>query len=102
VVRDPRPDPVRYDKVVDLADGTRRNMGWMSQVWHWDVLSQAERDKLFAYVGTVYIETWTNSGTWALYTGTLVWPEEEPEHFAGRVLGLDILFRKLQSFTEPA
>ncbi len=94
-ISEPLVEPISYAETVELGDGTRQGLGWLVQRWHWDFLTEAQANKLRTYVGPVYIQTWNNSGTVATYTAMLVWPEEEPEHRAWRVLDLTIELRNL-------
>jgi hypothetical protein len=90
---------MEYASVVTLGDGTTRNLGWLRQTWHWTMLSESMRNALYAYVGSVYVYTRKNDGSFGYYTGTLVWPEKEPEHLANRVLDLNIELRELVVYT---
>jgi hypothetical protein len=47
-----------------------------------------------------YVRTRKNDGTFGVYSCTFILPEEEPEHFAGRVLDADILLRDMHVYTE--
>lgn len=96
---DPRGDPMEYSNVVTLGDGTARNLGWLKQTWHWDIMPEAQRNALYNYIGDVYIYTRENDGTFGYYTGELIWPEKEPEHFSNRVLDITIEIRKLVVYT---
>lgn len=96
---DPRGDPMEYSNVVEIGNGTRKNLGWLRQMWHWDFLTEAQTSQLRAFLGSVYVTTRKNDGTFGVYTATLVWPEEEPEHYANRVLDITIELRKLVVYT---
>ena len=98
---DPRGDPMEYANVVTLGDGTTRNLGWLRQKWHWEFMSESMRNALYAYVGSVYVYTRENDGTFGYYTGTLVWPEKEPEHYSNRVLDVNVEIRELIVYTPP-
>lgn len=96
---EPRGDPMDYAQYVETGAGTRVGVGWLRQIWHFDFVGEAYRNALFAYVGAVYVKTRMNDGTFGYFTGELVWPEQEPEHQADRVLDLNIELRKLVSYT---
>lgn len=96
---DPRGDPMEYADVVAIGDGTNRETGWLKQNWYWEILSESMRNALYAYVGSVYVYTRKNDGSFGYFTGILVWPEKEPEHYSNRVLKLSVELRKLVVYT---
>jgi hypothetical protein len=98
--RQPRVMPINHSEHFDLGDRKRLATGWKTQVWHWGFLSSAMWEALRAYANTtVYVKTIGNAGTAEYYTATLIWPDEEPEHWANRVLEADITLRDLVTFT---
>lgn len=97
--RDPRGEPMEYSAPIKLGDGTIRNLGVLTQTWHWDFMSEARRNALYALVGSVYVYTRKNDGTFGYFTAKLIWPENEPEHFSNRVLDVDLILWKLQVYT---
>lgn len=97
--RDPRGDPMEYSQPTTLGDGTIRNLGWLRQNWHFDILSESQRNALYALIGDVYVYTRKNDGTFGYFTGELVWPEKEPEHYSNFVKDLNIELRKLTVYT---
>jgi hypothetical protein len=98
-IREPLIDPMDYAETIELGDGTRQGQGWLMQNWHWDFVTEAQANKLRTYIGTVYVVTLENDGTTGTYSGTLVWPEKEPEHRSNRVLDLTIELRNLAVVT---
>ena len=94
-ITEPLVEPIDYAEMVELGDGTRQGLGWLTQRWHWDFLTEAQANKLRTYVGSVYVQTWNNAGSAATYAATLVWPEQEPEHRSARVLDLTIELRNM-------
>jgi len=95
----PRGDPMDYAKTVTLGDGTQRGVGWLRQSWHWDYLTEAQRNQLYNYIGDVFVWTRKNDGNFGLYTAELVWPDTEPEHYCNRVIDLTVELRKLVVYT---
>lgn len=92
---------------VDLVDASRKGVGWASAEWHWDYLTQAQRNALRVYCtgasSTVYIRTRGNdsSDQYVYLTGTMIWPEGDEDKTAGRRLDFTIRFRNLTSFSPP-
>lgn len=95
---EPRGLPMTYSRPVETGAGTRVSLGWLQQVWHFDFVGETYRNSLFSYVGPVYVRTRKNDGSFGYFTGLLVWPEEEPEHEADRVLDLNIELRQLVEY----
>lgn len=98
-VTEPKADPMDYAKSIELGDGMRRGMGDLRQTWHWGLLTETQRNVLLAYLGPVYVRTLQNAGTLELYTADLLWPEKEPEHYAGSLFDLSLELRRLKVFT---
>lgn len=98
---DPRGEAMDYAQPTDLGDGTKRGLGWLQQTWHWGFLTEAQRNHLHdTYTGkTVNVLTRKNDGTFAEYTALFTWPENEPEHYANRVIDITITLRKLTAVT---
>ena len=92
---EPRTLPVDYSQFVELGNGIRLGQGWLRCFWHWDVLTETERNTLYAYAGNVYVKTLGNNGTYTTYYALMLWPEREPEHFADRVIDLTIELRQM-------
>jgi hypothetical protein len=93
--KEPRTFPIDYSEFVELGSGVRLGQGWLRCLWHWDVLTETDRNTLYGYVGSVYIDTLDNDGTIQTCTALMVWPEKEPEHFNNRVIDLNIEFRQI-------
>lgn len=98
-VSEPRSDPMDYAKSIELGDGMRRGMGDLRQTWHWGLLTETQRNALLDYLGPVYVRTLQNDGDYELYTADLLWPEKEPEHYAGSLFDLSLELRRLVVFT---
>lgn len=96
---DPRGEAMDYARYTELGNGSKLGTGWIQQTWHWGFMSEAQRNQLFNYVGVVYIYARKNSGSFGYFTGVLVWPEAEPEHYANRVIDITVEIRKLVEYT---
>ena len=96
---DPRSEGLQTTDPVDIADGSRRNVGWLRQEWHWGFLSEAQCEALRAYIGVVYVRTRKNDGNFETYSAVLVWPEQEPEHYAGKVIDITVELRMMEVAT---
>jgi len=98
--REPRTTTIDYANHIDAGDGTRPGNGWLEQKWHYGRLTEHYWSHLAAFNNTVvYIKTYKNDGTLGYYTAIMVMPDEEPEHFAGRVLEADITFKMMVVYT---
>ena len=94
---EPRVLPMQYANYVDLGNGSRVGSGWIVQKWSLTVSSEAYWAQLAAFFGTIqYVYTRKNDGTWGTFVAAIVGPDQEPEHFAGRVLECEITLRLLQ------
>ena len=99
--RDPNAKPIGYLSHIEVGDRTRIAQGLPQQVWHWDILSEAMWATLVGYANTTkYVRTRKNDGTFGVFTCIIILPEEEPEHFAGRVLDVDFTLRDMIAYTE--
>jgi hypothetical protein len=108
--------PVRYPKtayhpyagVVDLDDNSQRGVGLPSVTWHWNTISQDERDQLRTYCtgdsASVYIRTRTNdnSGEFLYYQALMIWPSLEEEYDAVHRREFSIVFRMLTFQPDPS
>ena len=101
--RPPRPMSMTHAAAVECGDGTRVEAGYLTQIWHWNFLSEAMWDSLKSTYRnvTAFVVTRSNDGDYDYYTCIVIFPEEEPEHFAGRVLDAEILLRNLVPYTAP-
>jgi hypothetical protein len=97
--KDPRGEPMEYSRPVKLGDGSTRNLGVLTQTWHWDFMTETLRNALYNYIGDVYVYTRNNAGSFAYYTAKLIWPENEPEHYANRVLDVSLQLWGLETYT---
>lgn len=95
----PRSEGLQTSDPVDIADGSRRSIGWLRQAWHWGFMSEAQCEALRGYIGTVYVRTRKNDGNFETYSAVLVWPEQEPEHYAGKVIDLTVELRMMEVAT---
>jgi hypothetical protein len=91
----PKAFAMDYADSKNLGDSSRQGVGWLVQVWHWDYMTVAQRNKLYTFVGDVNVVTRQNDGTYDEYTCKLVWPEKEPDSYAGRVLNVSVELRGL-------
>lgn len=98
--REPRALSIDYAARIEAGDGSRPGSGWAEQKWVFGRLTEHYWDHLMAFKDTaVYIRTRKNDGTYGYYTAVMVIPTEEPEHFAGRVLNAELLFRAMVVYT---
>jgi len=72
-------DPVHRSKVITLADGTQREVGWLQCAWHVNGLRDEQYTAFIVYKVThsteLYIRTLSNDGkTYANYLATSHWP----------------------------
>ena len=92
--REPRAGTIRYANHVNVGSGIRPGSGWLTQKWTFGRLTEHYWDHLMAFKNIpVWITTRKNDGTYANYTAIMIIPDEEPEHFAGRVLNAELTFR---------
>jgi hypothetical protein len=88
-----------YSKPITVGDANVKGLGWKTTTWHWDYLTQAEYTQLRTYCtglsANVYINTKKNDGSYQAYTAVMIWPPEEPEFNAGKLLDITIEFRAL-------
>jgi hypothetical protein len=92
----PRHTLLVYSKPTPLSDGSVRALGWPTTTWHWDFLTQAQYTALRAYCSglsaVVYINTKKNTAAYQTYRATMLWPEQEPEYTAGKLLDITVKF----------
>ena len=78
----PKAAIVDYAEYITLGDGTNRGTGWLCCEWRWAHLTLTQLAALRAYCtgesAAVYIQTLTETGTYAVYTATMVWPVRKP------------------------
>jgi hypothetical protein len=93
-----------YSKLVNLGDGSVRGAGWATAVWHWDVLTETQRDWLRIYIPYQSAEVWIKTRTmdnteeYKVFRGIAVWPTQEEEHDAHRRVRFEIKFQRLTLF----
>ena len=98
--REPRASPIDYASRIEAGDGSRPGSGWSEQKWNFGRLTEHYWDHLMAFKDVVvYIRTRKNDGTYGYYTAVMVAPANEPEHFAGRVINAELLFRGMIVYT---
>jgi hypothetical protein len=102
----PKPEFTEFTQAIPLASGLVKGGGWSTASWKWGSITIDERDQLKTFCPTdlsapVYIRTWRRDGTFGYYEGVMVWPENEGEHQAGRLLDFTVTFQDLQSYTPP-
>jgi hypothetical protein len=94
--REPRVEPMQYGTFYDAGDGSHPGVGWLTQKWVFGRLTEHYWAHLVAFKNLpVWITTRKNDGTYANYTAVAIFPDEEPEHWAGRVLDAEITFRAM-------
>lgn len=98
-MNDPYAGPMDYSDPEEMADGSIRNLGWVQQPWHWDILSEAQANVVRALVGAANVYTLKNDGSLGEFTAVLQWPKKEPEHRSNKVLDLTVMLIKLVAYT---
>ena len=86
--------------VIDLADGTQRGIGAPAVSWHWEVLTDAQRDLLRAFCpshsANVFIRTLEEDGSYVNYSAVMIWPLKEKRDSGGEtVTDFELIFRLL-------
>lgn len=90
-----------YTEYIQLGSGEMKGVGWPVAEWHWDFLTQAQRNQLRTFCTgaseTVYIRTRKNdsSDAYANYLAVMIWPIAEDKD-AGRRLDFTIKFQALE------
>ena len=100
----PKPEFGEFSQGIQLASGAVKGGGWSTASWKWGSITIDQRDQLKTFCPTdlsapIYIRTWRRDGTFGYYEGVMVWPVEEGEHQAGRILDFTVLFQSLQPYT---
>lgn len=107
-IHPPRGRYYEAGEFVDRLDGTVSAVGYPLAVWQFDILTQAMIDALRVicpgYSAEVYLRTRINTGSFAYFTGLMIWPQKQMDarNFLGRYLGLEFQFRRLASYTPPS
>lgn len=97
----PKSIPMLYVEMLTLGDNTERGIGAPNVIWHWDKITDAERDQLRTFCtgasATVYIKSRSldNTDAYVVYQAVMVWPSLKEERDATRRLNFDIEFREL-------
>lgn len=91
----PHSYPMSYSARFDNAAGGYADKGWLQQEWRWGFITLSQRNVLRSYSGSVVICTRANDGTWKVYSGVMVWPQEEPENYADVITDFVVQFRNL-------
>lgn len=105
-VSPPKSKPKFYEEALDLGDSTVRGGGRPSVVWHWDFLTQAQRDQLRTFCtgasANIYIKSrgLDSTSAYMCYSAVMIWPIEE-ERVATKRLDFNIEFRNLVAQTCP-
>ena len=101
----PKSTFVDFSQVIQLGDGTIRGAGWPTSEWHWDFMSQAQRNQLRTFCtgasAAVYIRSRENddSDAYQYYTATMVWPHPPPEKQLGKRLDFAVTFQNMVELT---
>jgi hypothetical protein len=98
-LKDPDFESVKNSSVLELADGTLRGVGAPAVVWHWNVLTDAQRDVLRALCpsksANLFISTPIDSGIYYEdFSCVCIWPVQEIRD-AGNVVDFTLSFRLL-------
>ena len=84
-----------------LGDGTVRGGGWATAQWHWDVMTEVQRDWLRTFCpgqsAEVYIQTpmTDNAEALGIFYAVMIWPTLKEQHVATRRLDHLIRFQHL-------
>ncbi len=101
--REPKVTPMQYLGRIEAGDGSRPGSGGLTQTWVYGRLTEHYWAHLVSFFNTtVYVRTLKNDGTYGYYTCMFIGPDQEPEHFAGRVLDAEITLKFLVAYTPPA
>ncbi len=95
-----------YSGYRDLGDGTRRGIGFPVATWHWQHLTDVQRETLRALCpspaisANVYIRTLTNESTagvrtYGNFSAVMFWPPTSEDKQAGHVIGFTLEFHNL-------
>ena len=97
----PRSAYLPYSKIVRLADGSARGLGFPQAQWTFPLITLEERDQLKTFCtgasAAVYIRTKLNDDTYADFSAVMHWPEEEERWLAGVKQSLTIRFTMLEA-----
>ena|SRR5271157_2004117 len=102
----PKSHFTQYADQVPLGDNTVRGVGAPTAHWHWDFLTQAQRDQLRIFCAgasaVVYITTVINDSDatenptrYGSFQAVMIWPSLAEEKDATRRISFDIEFRQL-------
>lgn len=94
----PRSEYFPYARTVNLGNGGKRGVGFPMATWTFALLTVAQRDQLKEFCpnasGEVYIRTKLNDDTYANFSATMIWHENE-ERWYGVKRNYQIVFRNL-------
>jgi hypothetical protein len=94
----PRSEYFPYARTVNLGNGKKRGVGFPMASWTFGLLTLEQRDQLKEFCpdasGEVYIRTKLNDDTYANFTATMLWPENE-DRWYGEKRNYSIVFRRL-------
>jgi len=85
---------VDYAAYVTKGDGQAIGQGWLRCAWRFTSLTTAQAAILLAFVGTCYIRTLEQDGTYGRYQALMVNPQRRSPK-AAQLLDYVIEFRKL-------
>lgn len=108
---DPDWDFVPYIGYADVGDGSRLGIGYPTANWHWNFLTQAQRDILKTYCSTglsahILIKTRTNepdaygSYEFKTYECIMYWPPAQEQHEGVMITDFTLEFKFLVEYTE--
>lgn len=94
----PKSSYAPYAHTVNLGSGGKRGVGFPMASWTFALLTVEQRDQLKTFCpdasGAVYIRTKLNDDTYAAFTATMIWHEDE-ERWYGVKRNYQIVFRNL-------
>jgi hypothetical protein len=94
----PRSEYFPYARTVNLGNGKKRGVGFPMASWTFGLLTLEQRDQLKEFCpdasGEVYIRTKLNDDTYANFTATMLWPENEDRWYGEKRI-YSIVFRRL-------
>jgi hypothetical protein len=94
----PKSEYFPYARTVNKGNGGKRGVGFPMASWTFALLTVQQRDQLKTFCpdasGEVYINTKLNDDTYATFSATMIWPENE-DRWYGVKRNYSILFRRL-------
>jgi len=94
----PKSEYLPYARIVNLGNGGKRGVGFPMAIWTFPLLTLEQRDQLKSFCtnasAEVFIRTKLNNDTYANFSATMIWVENEPRWY-GVKQNYSITFRNL-------